>query len=242
MIKRVSIICSMFILSASLYAQNIHIQDGWSLLGTEENLDISKFDDKCVDFIWRYNIDSSSSNKWELHIANNKSYDYNGKLIDYIKRGEGFWVKTHEACDINTTSLTEVKNFKNLINNKNLLESIGGDETQSIALPFDENGTMGLKNSTNNGVSLKSIVGGKKVELLFTPISGAKFGLLTPYTIYIGLADKGLAQLKYISSYGGKNFYIQFEGIVYSGVFPSNDSVNGNSSTPLDVSGNIIEN
>jgi len=240
MLKRVLSICSIFILSASLHAQNMHIQDGWSLLGAEENLDISKFDGKCVDFIWRYNRTSIDANKWELHIANNQSYNYNGNYISYLKKGKGFWIKAHETCDINTTSLTNVANFGTLVNNKNFLESIGGEDAQSLALPYNADGTMGMQNTTNSGISLKSIVGGKKVQLLFTPISGAKFGLLTPYTIYVGLADKGLAQLKYITSYSGKEFYIQFEGVVYSGVFPSNDSINGNSSTPLNISQNKI--
>ena len=76
------------------------------------------------------------------------------------------------------------------------------------------------ENTVDNGIALKSITTGVVAKLAVAPISGVTFALDIPYTIYIG-DGTNVAEVKIAPSYLGKPFYIQFDGQVYSGTFPT---------------------
>jgi len=70
--------------------------------------------------------------------------------------------------------------------------------------------------------------------------SNVAFTTDAPFTIYVGISNAGLAEVKYVPAYAGNTFYIEFENIIYSGTFPTDDNANGDSTHALDVSGNQV--
>jgi sulfatase modifying factor 1 len=102
------------LLVSTVFGQNFNIQNEWQLLGATEDLNVSSFNNSCVDFIWKYDNEN-----WQVYIANGESYDIsNYGSITSINKGEGFWVKGNSlnGCDINTSSIIENNNLPNSIN------------------------------------------------------------------------------------------------------------------------------
>lgn len=108
--KILLIIC----VASSLFAQNINVQNGWQLLGATGDINVSKFNSTCVDYLWKYD-----SGDWQIHIANGQTYDLsNIQYIAALNQGDGFWAKGNSVsgCDINTTasqSDTTISGFTN---------------------------------------------------------------------------------------------------------------------------------
>lgn len=97
-------LATTLIMSGALYAQNVTLQDGWQLLGATDNVNLTSLNSNtCADYIWKFN---ASSQSWELHIANNLSYNYTGTTITDIQAGEGFWVKATGTCNIELSTMT----------------------------------------------------------------------------------------------------------------------------------------
>lgn len=95
---------------ASTYAQVIHIKNGWQNIGATEDINTSTFNNKCVDYIWRYDSQTDPG-KWKIHIANGNQYDLSQlESIDSLSKTDGFWVKGNDNCTIevnaNTNSTT----------------------------------------------------------------------------------------------------------------------------------------
>jgi len=113
--KKILMIAGSTILSTIIYAQNINIQNGWQLLGASENLNVSQFDNSCVDYIWKFNITNIENPQWQIHFANGQTYNYNGAQISSLNDGIGFWVKGNNinGCNINTNKLPTVLNELN---------------------------------------------------------------------------------------------------------------------------------
>ena len=77
-------------------AKNITVLKKWQLLGASNDINLSIFKNSCADFIWSY-----KNNKWLLFIANNNSYNYQNRT-EFLKKGDGFWIKGHDECNITT--------------------------------------------------------------------------------------------------------------------------------------------
>jgi len=93
-------LCFTTLLTTNTSAQNINIQNGWQLLGAVEDINISKFDNACVDYIWRYD----SVNEWQVYVANAQTYDISCPIIDKLNNGDGFWLKGNSnGCSIETS-------------------------------------------------------------------------------------------------------------------------------------------
>jgi len=108
--RRILTLASSFILSSAIYAQDINIQNGWQLLGATEDINVSKFDNSCIDFVWKYDTVDISNPQWQVHIANGQNYTHTNPTISSLQIGEGFWVKGNDVngCDVNT-SIKKVK-------------------------------------------------------------------------------------------------------------------------------------
>jgi hypothetical protein len=88
-------------ISSSLLAYTYEIKEGWQLLGAIEDItDLSIFNDKCIDYMWKYNTNDTANPEWNLHIANGVDYDYCGKTLGNLNKGDGFWVKANSDCNI----------------------------------------------------------------------------------------------------------------------------------------------
>lgn len=79
--------------------ETVSIDSGWQLVGVSTDSNISQFDNRCVDYIWKYDS-NMTSNEWKLHISNGKSYQHQYRDIDTLIANEGFWVYGNALCDI----------------------------------------------------------------------------------------------------------------------------------------------
>ena len=99
---KITIVLGLLAIFNILHAQIIQVAPKWQLIGAVEDINVSKFDGKCVNFIWKY----SSNDGWKLHIANDNSYDTSSNFTifnDVINKGEGFWIKGNDSnCTITT--------------------------------------------------------------------------------------------------------------------------------------------
>jgi len=91
------------VFSTFLFAQNISVTSNWQLLGAMENIDASKFDNRCVDFVWKY-----TNSSWQIYIANDNNYTLPSTVTEFssINSGEGFWIKGNSSCVIDTNQDT----------------------------------------------------------------------------------------------------------------------------------------
>ena len=110
------IIGGISLLVSSLFSQNISVTTGWQLLGATENMEASKFNGDCVDFVWQYN------NGWKIYIANGKTYNIPSNITTFnsISKGQGFWVKGNKNCTIDTNSTSNTIDAKSLLAGKTI--------------------------------------------------------------------------------------------------------------------------
>ncbi len=112
-------------IASSIYAQDISINDGWQLLGATEDLNISKFNNSCVDYIWKYD-----TGNWKLHIANGQTYSYTGATISTLTQGQGFWVKGNNNCSVTTSIDLDFTN--EMLNNRTFYNTWSDDYNDAI--------------------------------------------------------------------------------------------------------------
>jgi len=109
-----------------------------------------------------------------------------------------------------------------------------------LAVSYDATCSAGATDTKDAGISLKSIGTDTRVQMSYKKEANVAFTTDAPLTIYVGVSAAGLAEVKYVPAYSGNTFYIEFNNVIYSGVFPSDDNAHGSSSKALDVSGNEI--
>jgi len=141
------------------------------------------------------------------------------------------------ASDVLEFKFSATKKLASLLTNTNGVDS----GATSLAVSYDANCQAGDKDTQDAGISLKSIATDTQVKMSYKKEANVAFTTDAPLTIYVGLSSTdGLAEVKYVPAYAGNTFYIEFNNVIYSGVFPSDDNANGDSSSPLDVSGNEV--
>ncbi len=122
-----------------------------------------------------------------------------------------------------------------------LVNTQGVDAKASeIATSYDDSCVPGAADTEDAGISVKSIISDKRVKLSYEKDESVNFSTDTPLTIYVGISTTGLAEIKYVPAYANKAFYIEFNGVVYRGVLPTDDNSNGTSSSALDVKAGLV--
>ena len=98
--KVMKYILTIILFALSLMGDSIKIKNGWQLLGATQDIDITIFDNSCIDLVWKYN-----NNKWAVYIANGQTYPIldNIARITLLNKGEGYWIKGNNNCTINTS-------------------------------------------------------------------------------------------------------------------------------------------
>ena len=141
----------------------------------------------------------------------------------------------------NASNAMEFK-FSSTLKSAALLTNTQGIDSgaTSLAVIYDGTCKAGSKDTQDFGISLKSIATDKRVKMSYLKKSNVAFTTDAPFTIYVGISNAGLAEVKYVPAYAGNTFYIEFENIIYSGTFPTDDNANGDSTHALDVSGNQV--
>lgn len=67
-------------------------KDSWKMIGAIDDVELSKFNNSCIDYLWKYN-----NGEWELYVTKNIDVNYD-KFITEIKSAEGFWAKSNTDC------------------------------------------------------------------------------------------------------------------------------------------------
>ena len=102
--KKILTLLLLLLSISKIYAQDISIKNDWQLLGAIENINISKLNNSCIDFAWKYDTSDISNPQWQVHIANGQDYDHNYPNISYLSSSNGFWVKGNSDCNITTNT------------------------------------------------------------------------------------------------------------------------------------------
>lgn len=153
--------------STTTFSQEINVKTGWQLLGAINDINLSKFDNTCVDYLWKYIPNKQNEGKWQLHISNNNTYNYQGEMISSLNKEDGFWLYANSDCSINldTSTITQTITLdKNMLVNKifyaNFMEQ---DEEQFIVFSFSDTQMAG-KTYNSNGNLLDSWSSTYKIE------------------------------------------------------------------------------
>jgi len=101
--KLINILLTLFLLGTASFAQNIVIQSGWQLKGTEAGFNhMDPFQQECINTVWVYDANST---KWEV-FANSEtvkaiisSSDLMNPLAS-IKQNDGFWINANADCNV----------------------------------------------------------------------------------------------------------------------------------------------
>ena len=141
--RKIFTLVSSVVLSSTIYAQDINIQNGWQLLGATEDINVSKFDNNCVDFIWKYD-----NGNWKVHIANGQNYNYTGSTISSLNQGDGFWVKGNDVDGCNVNLGTYIPFTNSLIQNKTFYV-ISEDRFEKFQLDFNTTGYKFISEDEN---------------------------------------------------------------------------------------------
>lgn len=93
----------LYVLNMSVCA-DYKLYPGWQLLGADKEININDFKDTCAEYIWAYNKNSN----WMLKDFKNDII-VNGKKLNIIKKGYGYWLKANEnGCIVNVKNNEEL--------------------------------------------------------------------------------------------------------------------------------------
>ncbi len=85
------------IVGYGLFSKEIVVGNGWQLKGAKESIDVSTFDNSCVDIAWKYDRKQSL---WKAYFKEPQKYSSYTNYIQHINKGEGFWIKSGSGCEI----------------------------------------------------------------------------------------------------------------------------------------------
>jgi len=153
--------CFIFLVFAQLLLADINIQKGWQNIGVAQDMNISQFDNSCVDYIWKYDISDSNNPTWKLHISNNMFYTVPSNIgkLDHIASGEGYWIKGTSSCKIKVATTKEAVNDSKLIEDKDLknkkIELLSRDSAWNLVLwiEFSFNDDYTFSGVYNNNIT-----------------------------------------------------------------------------------------
>ena len=104
MIKK-KVIVSSLLLASVLYGETLTLKGGWELIGADYDMTTAKFDNTCVEYMWKYG-EVENKKDWMLHIANQTSYNYTGNTFNTLSKREGYWVKSSgDGCTISLSDM-----------------------------------------------------------------------------------------------------------------------------------------
>jgi hypothetical protein len=146
------------LITSALPAQDISITNSWQLVGAVEDINVSEFDNSCIDYIWKYN-NTNTENPWQLHVANGGTYTLPDGVseITSLNKAEGFWIKGNRSCDIKTSddvdeqvALKKVWNIGNLATGQttSYLDGDDGDIQSGTARSYTRSNEIVTDNIT----------------------------------------------------------------------------------------------
>lgn len=235
----------------------VDLKNGTNVAISSDSNDTSGFyiynvSDAAINSIPEENTEASSNKVAKILEANATSYnlcaDADAFGTEYIYRAiavDGTVSSTSSGSDAelrfgNASDATEFT-FSAIHKGASVLVNTQGVDSSATDLASTYSSScVATADTEDAGISVKSIKADKTVKISYIKNPTVHFSTDTPLTIYVGLSNDGLAEIKYVPAYGGSKFYIEFDGVVYSGTLPTDDNTNGTSSTALDVSGSVV--
>lgn len=105
-----SILISTFAFNTAVMAfQDINVQKGWQLLGAVDDINVSIFDNSCVDYLWKYDIAQETA-KWRVHIVNGTITSTQHLSFNSLEDSEGYWLRANSECNVSNEFLSVMYN------------------------------------------------------------------------------------------------------------------------------------
>jgi len=132
-----------FILALSLHSEPITLQNGWNLLGTDQDLMLSDINKSCIETVWTYKSGNWSAFSPNNELQNQINTNPNISSLSTITANSGFWIATNSECSLDSATTTTA--FR-LINSLNLQNSSAnllafrypyGIVSQTFSTPYD---------------------------------------------------------------------------------------------------------
>ena len=117
--------------------------------------------------------------------------------------------------------------YSNTISGADLLTHTAGNTTQAAGILYDTNCSILTDNSAsttyNAGVSLETLTNLQTTKMTYVPIANVNFttDLNWIANFAINGSTTGVMQVKFVSSYASKSFYVEYDSKLYKGTFPA---------------------
>ena len=117
--------------------------------------------------------------------------------------------------------------YSNTISGADLLTHTAGNTTQAAGVLYDTNCSIVTDNSAsttyNAGVSLETLTNLQTSKMTYVPIANVNFttDLNWIANFAINGSTTGVIQVKFVSSYASKSFYVAYDSKLYKGTFPA---------------------
>lgn len=99
------------LLISGSFAQDLNLNSGWQLKGTETGLKMNDFNKSCINTVWKYNGD------WEAYSPDSLTkqliIDNGISELSGLNINDGFWVDVNNDCSITSSIESEQKDESN---------------------------------------------------------------------------------------------------------------------------------
>lgn len=150
-------------------------------------------------------------------------------------------ISTGNASDAKEFNYTPTIKGAQLLTHQYLAGS--AEDAVDLAEGFDSSCVSTGVATSDSGVSLKSVIENQEVKMTYVKVDNAVFNTDKPNTFYVEIGAGAVLQIQYVSAYAGDTFFVEIGSVVYEGSFPAaGDTTNSTTSSPMDVSGSVIQN
>ena len=209
------------LLAGGLYAQNINVQPGWSLVGSSlDNVNSSSFSNNNITSVWGWD---PQAKKWKVFSPNSAIEEQIQALVNSgtfspftLNKGDGFWVNTNKQATISLDGEASNKTSKVLYPGWNLI-SFSGSSAKDISEVFKQNGQIITVWTYDNGKwkawspegyinkQIEKVLGSGNLLKLIKPNKGYWVNTQAATNIAINLAPSAAHHTIFVYQMGSSN-------------------------------------
>jgi hypothetical protein len=108
------VLLTSIVASSAILAQTIDIKSGWNFVGASSDIELTKFQNSCVDYIFKYD------DFWKVYVANGEDYGKESN-IEAINKNDGFYIHASSDCQIQINDIVD----ENIISGTPIITSNG---------------------------------------------------------------------------------------------------------------------
>jgi hypothetical protein len=142
--------------------------------------------------------------------------------------GTGVFGKANAS---NITGFTYV----NTVSGATVLTHTQGDATSTVT-SYDVSCVVNAT-SVKSGVEAKAIQAGSQIVLSYIPLEGSIDDKAIPWSVFYERTDGvDVVQMDILPDYAGDSFYVEYDGVLYTGIFPATvTAADASFSDPIDL-------